>query len=169
VITTLDDISVIKLDFSVPETFLAAIHEGEALDASGSSYPDQVFHGKVASIATRVDPVSRSIMVRALLDNRDHRLKPGMFMTVRLKRAAVRSLLIPEQALMPEGDLQFVFVLYGDVARKVAVELGRRRPGQVEVAKGLNPGDVVVVEGGERLRDGMSVQARFTNAAAGAR
>lgn len=159
VITTLDDVNVIKLDFSVPETFLAVIREGEALDARSATYPGTVFRGKVASIATRVDPVSRSVTVRALLDNRDHRLKPGMFMTVRLKQPAARVVMVPEQALVPEGDVQSVYVLDGDVARKVNVELGRRRPGQVEVVKGLSVGDSIVVEGGEKLRDGARVQA----------
>lgn len=158
VITTLDDVNVIKLDFSVPETFLAVLREGESLDARSAAYPNAVFRGKVSSIATRVDPVSRSVVVRALLDNRDHRLKPGMFMTVRLKQPAASVLMIPEQALVPEGDVQSVYVLDGDVARKVNVELGRRRPGQVEVVKGLNAGDSIVVEGGEKLRDGARVQ-----------
>ena len=165
VITTLDDISVIKLDFSVPETFLAAIQEGQVVAARSSAYPDETFQGRVDSIATRVDPVSRSIVVRALLDNRQRRLKPGMFMTVRLKRAPTRTLLIPEQALMPENDLQYVYVLKDNVAHKVALELGRRRPGQVEVVKGLSAGDVVVVEGGEKLRDGARAEPKFEAAA----
>jgi len=168
VITTLDDVSVIKLDFSVPETFLSVIREGEALDARSGTYPNAVFRGKVASIATRVDPVSRSVMVRALLDNRDHRLKPGMFMTVRLKQPAVTVLLVPEQALVPEGDTQSIYRLDGDVARKVAVEVGRRRPGQVEVTKGLRAGDSIVVEGGEKLRDGAKVQLRQSGNRSGA-
>jgi membrane fusion protein (multidrug efflux system) len=163
VITTLDDIDVIKLDFAVPETFLTAIKNGEFLDARSSAYPDEVFRGRVDSIATRVDPVSRSVVVRALLDNRQHRLKPGMFMTVRLKQAATRTVVVPEQALMPENDAQFVYVLNGDVAHKVALQLGRRRPGQVEVLKGLGAGDVVVVEGGEKLREGAKVQARLVD------
>lgn len=167
VITTLDDISVIKLDFSVPETFLAAIKEGQVVAARSSAYPDEVFQGRVDSIATRVDPVSRSIVVRALLDNRQRRLKPGMFMTVRLMRAPVRTLLIPEQALMPENDQQFVYVLKDDVAHKVALELGRRRPGQVEVVKGVSAGDIVVIEGGEKLRDGARAEPKFAEPASG--
>lgn len=166
VITTLDDVGIIKLDFSVPETFLAAIREGDVVDARSSSYPDASFRGKVASIATRVDPVSRSVVVRALLDNRDHRLKPGMFMTVRIKRPAARTLLIPEQALMPENDNQFVFVLRGDVAHKTAVQLGRRRPGKVEVVHGLSAGDLIIIEGGDKLRDGDKVRAKLVEGAA---
>ncbi len=167
VITTLDDVSVIKLDFSVPEAFLAAIREGDVVDARSSSYPDASFRGKVASIATRVDPVSRSVVVRALLDNRDRRLKPGMFMTVRIKRPPARTLLIPEQALMPENDNQFIFLLRGDVARKTAVQLGRRRPGQVEVVHGLSAGDIIIIEGGDKLRDGDKVRAKLVEGAAG--
>lgn len=165
VITTLDDIDVIKLDFSVPEAFLSVIHEGETLEAASAAYAGDVFKGKVDSIATRVDPVSRSIVVRALIDNRSHRLKPGMFMTVRLQRSASQALLIPEQALMPQGGSQFVYVLYGDTARKTEVKLGRRRPGQVEVTAGLHAGDLLIIEGGDQVQDGAKVQATVTDTA----
>lgn len=165
VITTLDDIDVIKLDFSVPETFLAAIREGQLLDATTSAYVGEVFHGKVDSIATRVDPISRSIVVRALIDNRNHRLKPGMFMTVHLERSSSQALMIPEQSLMPQGDNQYVFVLDGQTARKVQVKLGRRQPGLVEVVSGLRAGDLLVIEGGDQLQDGARVQATVTDKA----
>jgi membrane fusion protein (multidrug efflux system) len=165
VITTLDDIDVIKLDFSVPEAFLSVIREGESLEAATSAYAGEVFRGKVDSIATRVDPVSRSIVVRALIDNRNHRLKPGMFMTVRLQRSSTQALMVPEQALMPQGESQFVYVLYGDTARKTQVKLGRRRPGQVEVLSGLHAGDLLIIEGGDELQDGAKVQATVTEKA----
>ena len=157
IMTTLDDTAVIKLDFTVPESYLATVKEGQQVEAKSSAYLNKAFRGRVSSIATRVDPVSRSAVVRALIDNRDQQLKPGMFMTVHLTRSQSNVLLVPEQALMPDGDKQYVYVVKNSVATKTSVEIGRRKPGQVEIKQGLKPGDEVVVEGGEKLTDGAQV------------
>jgi membrane fusion protein (multidrug efflux system) len=157
VITTLDDISIIKLDFSVPESYLGTVREGQKLNALSSAYSDEKFSGRVSSIATRVDPVSRSIIVRALIDNRNGRLKPGMFMSVSLQRSSADALMVPEQVLLPEADSQYVYVVAGGKAHKVQVTLGQRKPGLVEIRQGLKAGDVIVVDGGDRLTDGASV------------
>lgn len=157
VIATLDDVSVIKLDFTVPETFLASVKIGQQVDAASAAYSGEIFRGKVTGIDSRVDPNSRSVMMRAQIDNRDGRLKPGMFMSVQLRRDTGRALMIPEQALMPQGSAQYVYVVRGDTVSKVTVDIGRRRPGVVEVAKGLGEGDVIVVEGAEKLQDGAKV------------
>jgi membrane fusion protein, multidrug efflux system len=158
VITTLDDISVMKLDFSVPETFLASLTAGQTIEATSAAYAGQKFSGYVLSIGSRVDPVSRSIVVRAQLPNRDGKLKPGMFMTVHLSAGANTGLVIPEQALVPERDKQFVFAIRDGKAVKTEVTLGRRRPGEVEVVKGLTAGEVVIVEGTQKVRDGGAVR-----------
>jgi membrane fusion protein, multidrug efflux system len=158
VMGTLDDAHIIKLDFSVPETYLSIIKEGQALQARSSAWPELNFTGRVSSIASRVDPVSRSVVVRALIDNSAQRLKPGMFMTVHLERVSAAALMIPEQALVPESDRQYVYVVQDDTARKVAVTLGRRKPGLVEVLSGIKAGEQIVIEGGEKLRDGAAVQ-----------
>ena len=111
VITTLDDTSVIKLDFSVPENFLATLREGLAVRASAPAFPGRTFTGKVASIDSRVDMNTRSVTVRALLANEDGALRPGMFLNVSLANDERAALLIPEQALTPEAERQFVFVV----------------------------------------------------------
>lgn len=158
VITTLDDTSIIKLDFSVPEVFLATLKEGMQIHASTSAYPQEKFQGQVSSIDSRLDPVSRAIVVRALVTNKDGRLKPGMFMTVKLLRNESPALLIPEQALVPEGERKFVFVVRDGKAARVEVQTGRRRPGQVEIVDGVSEGDVVVVEGTQKVREGGPVK-----------
>jgi membrane fusion protein (multidrug efflux system) len=158
VITTLDDTSVIKLDFSVPETYLTMLANGLEIEATSTAYPGVQFSGKVASIDSRIDPVSRSVIVRGNIDNRDGRLKPGMFMTVRLLRAEDRALTLPEQALVPEADRQFVFVVRDGEVKKTEITVGRRRPGEVEVLKGLKSGDIVVTEGTQKLVDGTKVR-----------
>jgi membrane fusion protein, multidrug efflux system len=158
VITTLDDTRVIKLDFSVPELFLPVLKEGQQIDARSAAYPDQTFKGIVASIDSRVDPASRSIIVRARIDNADRRLKPGMFMTVRLMRTEPPALVVPEEALVPQGERQFVFVVRDGKAARIEVHTGRRRPGEVEVLKGLSAGEQVVIEGTQKVRDGAPVR-----------
>jgi membrane fusion protein (multidrug efflux system) len=159
VITTLDDTSTIKLDFSVPEVFLATLAEGLEVSARTAAYPDTEFKGKVSSIDSRLDPVSRSIVVRARIDNKDGRLKPGMFMTVKLMRSDAPALMLPEEALVPEGSRKFVFVVRDGKAERVEVQTGRRRPGEVEIVSGLAEGDVVVTEGTQKIRDGAAVKA----------
>jgi membrane fusion protein (multidrug efflux system) len=157
VITTLDDTRTIKLDFSVPEVFLPVIKVGQQIDARSAAYPNETFKGTVASIDSRVDPVSRSVIVRALIDNSDRRLKPGMFMTVRLMRAEPPALVVPEEALVPIGERQYVFVVRDGKAERIEVQIGRRRPGEVEILKGLEPGQQVITEGTQKVRDGTPV------------
>lgn len=157
VITTLDDTSTIKLDFTVPETFLPVVKSGLEITARSVAYPETSFAGKVSSIDSRVDPATRSVTVRALLPNPEGLLKPGMFLTTRLSRGAIDALLIPEQALVPEGGDAFVFVVNDGVAEKRKVQIGQRRVGEVQVVEGLASGEQVVTEGTQKLRDGSPV------------
>ncbi len=157
VISTLDDTSTIKLDFTMPESYLASVKEGQLVEAQSAAFLGESFRGRVSSMATRVDPVTRSVVVRALIDNRDQKLKPGMFMTVHLTRSQGNVLMIPEQALMPQGERQYVYVVNDNTASKVQVSIGRRKPGMVEARQGLKAGDLLVVEGGEKLSDGAKV------------
>ena len=137
VITTLDDTSVIKLDFSVPENFLAVAARRVCRSAPARRRSrDAAFAGKVASIDSRVDMNTRSVTVRALLANEDGALKPGMFLNVTLANDEREALVIPEEALTPEAERQYVFVVAdGKVARR-EVRIGGRRPGSVEMLAG---------------------------------
>jgi membrane fusion protein (multidrug efflux system) len=157
VITTLDDTSTMKLDFTIPEAFLSAVKPGLGIVATSVAYPDTKFGGTVSSVDSRVDPATRSVTVRALLPNPEGLLKPGMFLTVRLSRGAVDALLIPEQTLVPEQGDMYVFVVKDGKAEKRRVRIGERRVGDVQVVEGLAAGDVVVTEGTQKLRDGSLV------------
>ncbi len=159
VITTLDDTSVIKLDFAVPETFVSTLREGLSVRATAPAYAGRSFAGKVASIDSRVDVNTRSVIVRALLANEDGALKPGMFLNVALAKDERETLIIPEEALTPEAEKQFVFVVADGKAIRREVRIGGRSPGSVEVLAGLNAGDRVVVEGTQKVRDGAPVNA----------
>ena len=167
IITTLDDVSTIKLDFSVPETFLTVLSEGMKITADSLVYPDRVFSGSVASIDTRLDPVTRAVQVRAIIPNSDGALKPGMFMSVDLQRERGNQLLAPEQSIVPEGSRQFVYVVADGVAEKRAVQLGRRIPGFVVISSGLEAGEAVITEGTHKVRDGSQVEEPGTVSAQG--
>ncbi|MFC4311386.1 efflux RND transporter periplasmic adaptor subunit [Steroidobacter flavus] len=158
VITTLDDTSVIKLDFTVAETYLYALEKGLPVTAATAGLPGREFKGKVSQIDSRVDPVSRSIAVRAELPNPKGDLRPGMFMTVKLQGEVAPALLVPENAIVPEQGHTFVFVVENGEATRRAVKLGKRRPGVVEVVDGLKEHERVVVEGTQNLRDGGPVR-----------
>lgn len=165
VITTLDDVGIIKLDFSVPEMFLTAVTEDMEIRAESVVYPDRVFEGTVISVDTRLDPVSRSVQVRAAIPNDDGDLKPGMFMTVDLQRDRGEVLVAPEQAIVPEGTAQYVFVVSDGIVERRPVQLGRRLPGFVVIAEGLAPGEAVVTEGTGKVRDGSQVESVSSAAA----
>jgi membrane fusion protein (multidrug efflux system) len=158
VITTLDDTSRIKLDFDVPEVFMSRLAIGLTVNARSAAWPEQAFRGQVISIDTRVDPISRTITVRALLPNENAQLRPGMFLTVSLLKEDVKALLVPEEAIVPERSKQYVFVVgEGDIVERREVNTGRRRPGEVEVLNGLAPGERVITEGTQKVRPGQPV------------
>ncbi len=154
VMTTLDDTSTMKVDFDVPELFLAVLNPGLAVAAKSAAFPEASFDGEVESVDSRVDPVTRSIRVRARLPNPDGRLRPGMFLTVRVTRDPLPGLTVPEQALVPERGRTYVFVLSeGTIARR-EVRIGRRTRGEVEITDGVAAGERVVVEGTQKVREG---------------
>ncbi len=156
-ITTLDDMSVIKLDFTIPEAQVAAVKTGLQIAAQSPAYPGATFAGRVASVDSRVDPQTRSVTVRALVPNVDGRLKPGMFLNVRMSRGTADGLVVPEEALLPEQGNVFVFVVKDGRVSKRAIKTGQRRVGDVQVIDGLVAGELVVVEGTQKLRDGAAV------------
>jgi len=157
VITTLDDVSTIKLGFSIPETFMDTVRTGMPISAVTTVYPDRQFVGEVTSIDSRVDPVTRSVAVIATLPNAGGTLKPGMFMTVSLEKHRDKVLLIAEESLMPREGRQYVFVIEDGKAAEREVIIGGRTPGFAEIRSGLNAGALVVTEGTQRLHEGTPV------------
>ena len=158
VITTLDDASPIKLDFTVAETNLYRLQKGLPVLATTAGLPGREFTGKVTQIDSRVDPVSRSIAVRAELPNPKGELRPGMFMTVKLSGAVMPALIVPEGAIVPEQGRTYVFVVDNGQATRREVQLGKRRPGEVDIVEGLKEHERVVTEGTQNLRDGGPVR-----------
>jgi membrane fusion protein (multidrug efflux system) len=153
-ITSIDDISVIKLDFTVPETFIGAMAQGARVVARSVSFPGREFIGTVRTVGSRVDPVTRAITVRAHIENTDGTLRPGMLLTVEVVTGERQALVVPEGAVFQVQNRAYVYMADGDVARQQQIEIGGRRFGVVEVLSGLEEGDLVVIEGIVKLRDG---------------
>lgn len=160
-LVTLDKLDTMKLDFTVPATLLSVLHPGLTLSATTPSYPDATFRAEVATLGTRIDPVSRSLVVRANLDNPDGRLLPGMLMEVQLNQPAREALTIPESALVPDGERQTVWLIEpGQPARvtRREVAIGERRQGEVEITDGLESGQRIVTHGTLKVREGDPVE-----------
>ncbi|HSE76893.1 MAG TPA: efflux RND transporter periplasmic adaptor subunit [Alphaproteobacteria bacterium] len=160
-ITTLDDISKIKFDFSVPETVLGQLRPGLVVVARSVAFPDRVFEGVVSIVDTRVDPITRAVRVNALFENPDEALRPGMFLSLDMALSRRdNAVLVPEEAIIPEGVKHFVFVIVDNRAHRREVQIGARLPGEVEIRDGLKAGETVVVRGVQRVRDGQQVNPR---------
>jgi membrane fusion protein (multidrug efflux system) len=158
-ITTLDDTSFIKLDFDIPEVYLSHVRAGLGVTARSAAWPDLQFAGTVTAVDSRVDPVSRTVMIRSRVPNEEGRLRAGMFLTVTLMKEDINALLVPEQALVPDRSTQSVMVVGPDsIVEQRIVQTGRRRPGEVEILAGLEAGERVIVEGTQKARNGQPVR-----------
>lgn len=158
VIVSLDKIDVVKIDFSVPETYLGMIKEGTEIEARAEASRDRVFKGKLAHLDSRIDPATRAVPARAEVPNADLLLKPGMLVTASLRVEPRISLSIPERSLVPIGSKAFVFTIADEKAKRVEITTGRRKPGYLEVMKGLEENQLVVADGLVGLQDGMAVK-----------
>jgi membrane fusion protein, multidrug efflux system len=167
-ITTLDDLSRIRLDFSVPENLLATLRVGNVVRARSAAFGERVFEGKVTLIDPRIDPVTRSLKLTAEFQNPDEALRPGMFMSVAVE-VTVRedATVVPEEAVVSEGLRQLVYVVGQDnkIERRVIV-IGQRQADRIEVVEGLKPGEIIVVRGLQRVRPGAPVTPRPVGAEA---
>jgi len=161
-ITSIDDISIIKLDFTVPETFLGSMTPGAKIVAKSVSFPDRQFEGTVRTVGSRVDPVTRAITVRAHIDNKDRALRPGMLLTVDVVTAERTALVVPEGSVFQVQNRAYVYRVDGDTVHQQQIEVGSRRFGVVEVLSGLEDGDAIVVEGIIKLREGVRVRFEET-------
>jgi membrane fusion protein, multidrug efflux system len=159
-IVTLDQVDQLRVEFSVSEALLGDLAPGAIVEVRAAAWPERLFKGKISTVDTRVDEITRAARVQALLDNRDNALKPGMLLNVSAQGRRRQSLFVPEAAVSPENARQYVWrVGAGDKVEKVEVVLGARLTGSVEVRGALASGDSVVVEGHAQLRPGRVVRA----------
>lgn len=161
-IVTLDDLSAVRVDFQVPEQYLAQIHPGQAIDARVDAYPGQVVHGRIQKIDTRVDERTRAVTARAEFPNPDHRLKPGMLIRVAISRGQRQALAVPETAVSVQGDSAFVFLVREMGQRTIAeqrpVVTGLRQDNFVEILDGVERGDRIVGDGLNKVQSGQPVR-----------
>jgi membrane fusion protein (multidrug efflux system) len=158
VLTTLDDLSEVEIEFSVPEIFFGRVRQGQAVSATSAAFPGRAFSGRIATVDTRIGQVSRAFRVRAVLPNPDLVLPAGMFMHVEVVLEERPAVLIPEEAVVAEAAGAFVFTIEDQRARRRPVRLGQRTAGTVEVVEGLEAGEPVVRLGLQRLRDGANIR-----------
>ncbi|MEQ1862704.1 MAG: efflux RND transporter periplasmic adaptor subunit, partial [Chthoniobacteraceae bacterium] len=158
-IATLSDIDPVKVEGAVPERFLALAKVGAKLQLSIAAFPGEKFEGELYFVAPHIDPVNRTALVKARVPNADLRLKPGMFASADLSlRVKDDAIIIPEAALMPQGERFAVIVVDGDLtAHMRPVKPGVRMAGRAEIVEGLKEGELVVVEGWQKTRPGGKV------------
>jgi membrane fusion protein, multidrug efflux system len=159
-IVNLEQIDPLKVDFRVAEVYVGAVKPGQNLQLGVDAFAGDRFDGEVYAIDPLIDESGRSILLRARLPNQDGRLRPGMFARISLvlneREDAIQ---VPEQALVPQGQDQFVFKVVDGKAAFTKVKVGIRRDGMAEIVEGLSPGDQVVTAGQLKIRDGAPVKA----------
>ncbi len=160
-IVSLDDVSVIRVDFSVPDRYLPVLREGQTITAKPDALPGETFTGRIAQIDTRIDPATRALKARAEFPNTDGRLKPGMLIKVGIDQGQHQGVAVPEAAIQFEGNQASVYLIAkgpkGQVARRTTVQTGLSVDGVVEVTSGLKAGDKIVGDGLNRVQDGAPV------------
>ena len=159
-LVNIEDIGALKADFRLPESYLSRLRKGQSVEVSTDAMPGQTFKGTLDAVDPLLDASGRAISLRARLENPDLKLRPGMFVRVRLAFGGERQgLAVPEEALVPAGDDNFVFRVVEGKAQRVMVKVGQRRDATVEITEGLKAGDEVVSAGQLKLRDGVPVRA----------
>ncbi len=157
-ITTINDDSRMKLDFTVPAIYLRSLQVDLPIMAKSRALGDKIFEGKIYSIDNQIDPVTRAITVRALLPNDDRELKQGMLMSINLYANKREALVISEAALVPLGSDNFVFVVQPQgetlTVERRQVTIGQRLRGFVEILNGLEADEKVVTHGLQKIRAG---------------
>jgi membrane fusion protein (multidrug efflux system) len=173
-VVRLEDLSQISVEFRLPERYVGRVRAGLPVEVTLDALRDRVFAGRVEALDSQVGAEGRALLVRARIDNPGALLKPGMFARTRIVMSSrENALLVPEEALVPQGSTQLLYKVVdgpdGKVARRLEAKIGLRQPGRVEILEGLQPGDQVVTAGHARLRgDAMPVRVIDIDRAAAA-
>ncbi|MEO8671557.1 MAG: efflux RND transporter periplasmic adaptor subunit [Tahibacter sp.] len=160
-------LDALKLDFSLPEVHLGKFQPGQAISLRVDAFGSRRFEGEVYAIAPQVDLATRSVTLRARVPNPDGVLRPGQFGNVELTIGSKpNALLVPEQALWPQGAKQYVYLVRDGKAALTEVTTGLRKPGFVEIVSGVGPNDTVVTAGQMKIGPGAKVQPKVAADAA---
>jgi membrane fusion protein (multidrug efflux system) len=157
-IVRLESIGTIKADFRIPELYMSKLGSNQEIVVRLDAYPGEEFRGRIYAVEPVVDEQTRTILMRARIPNKGNKLKPGMFVRVAVTLAnRPNAIIVPEQAIWPQGQDNFVFRVVDGKAALTKIQIGNRQPGRVEIVQGLNATDTVVTEGQIKLRDGAPV------------
>ena len=157
-IVRLENVSSIKVDFRIPENYLSKIRPNQEIAVKLDAYPGEEFKGRVYAVEPVVDERTRTIAMRARIPNNRFKLKPGMFVRVAVTLDnRPNAVIIPEEAIWPQGKSSFVYRVVDGKAMLTKVEIGNRSPGSVEILKGLAANDLVITDGQMKLKDGAPV------------
>jgi membrane fusion protein, multidrug efflux system len=168
-LVNVEDVRVLKVDFRLPERNFTQIRVGQPVEVIADALPGERWQGQIEAINPKIDANGRSLEIRARLENTSGQLRPGMFVRVRVivgERAD--ALLVPEEAIVPQGEEFYVFKVVDGAARRVPVKIGVRRDAMVEIVRGLAAGDQVVTAGMRLTRDGQPVRVLSTEQAGAA-
>ena len=156
-IITLDDLKRIVIDIKVPENYVGVLKTGLKAEVTSSAYK-KIFNGKIETISSRIDPSTRSILSRIVVDNSNSEIIPGQLMTVKIIYDEIDQIGVPESAVTIQGNTAFVYTVDNDVVEKRNIEIGKRNFGKVSVLSGLDEGEVVIAEGVSKVRDKAKVK-----------
>ena len=156
-IITLDDLKKIVIDIKVPENYVGVLKSGLNVEISSSAFMN-IFKGKVESVSSRIDPSTRSILARIIVDNSNFEIIPGQLMTVKVIYDEINQIGVPESAVTIQGDTAFVYIVNSDTAEKKNIEMGKRNFGKVSIISGIKEGDVVISEGISKVRNKSKVK-----------
>jgi membrane fusion protein (multidrug efflux system) len=151
-IITLDDLKKIVIDIKVPENYVSVLKKGLKVEISNSAF-NKNFNGQIESVSSRVDPSTRSILARVIVDNSKFEIIPGQLMTVKVIYDEIEQLGVPESSITIQGQTAFVYVVNGENVEKRDIKIGKRNFGKVSVLSGVTEGDLVVSEGISKVRD----------------
>ena len=156
-IITLDDLKKIIIDIKVPENYVGILKPGLKAEIKNSAF-NKTFKGKVESISSRIDPSTRSILARIIVDNSNFEIIPGQLMTVKVIYDEINQIGVPESAVTIQGNTAFVYIVNADTAEKKNIKMGKRNFGKVSIVSGINEGDMVISEGVSKVRNKAKVK-----------
>ena len=156
-IITLDDLKKIIIDIKVPENYVGILKPGLKAEVSSSAF-EKSFSGKIETISSRIDPSTRSILSRIIVDNSKFEIIPGQLMTVKIIYDEVDQIGVPESAVTVQGNTAFVYIVNNEIAEKKDIKIGKRNFGKVSVLSGINEGDIVIAEGVSKIRNNTKIK-----------
>ncbi|TSA00453.1 MAG: efflux RND transporter periplasmic adaptor subunit [Nitrospiraceae bacterium] len=167
-ILTLHEIQTVRILIEVVEKDIPLIQTGQKVEVRAEAYPNRIFEGTVTRIVQALNRATRTMTIEVDLPNKDHVLKGGMFARVEVLVGAHRNAIqIPLDAVSRLEDSQYVYIVREEKAQRVPVEIGVRDQNRVEITKGLDGSEQVIVSGKDLVHEGSPVQMQPTNAVNG--